>query len=178
VIHPRRALLSVVVVLVSVACGQAPPPPPQGISNHDLGIRLASIPKELTVAVNEADQLELTPSADSVEGRMWFSVGPEDRTINLVAAVKRHQSRIEEMPQADYRGGQELATHLGTAFYSRGQFLAGTTETEETAIFIQHPSENRLLTISYRYPVGVDSSVRVEQLLAVLGEIEGITTEP
>ncbi len=169
--------LMMVTLALTPACGKAPSPPPKGVANEALGVRLVSIPPDFEVTSNEGDTLELSPSAPNVGGRLWFTVGHEDRGINLVAAVKKHQKRIEELPGADYRGGQELVTHLGTAFYSRGRFLTGTDETEETAVFIQHPTEARLLTISYRYPAAVDSSVRVEQLLAVLEQVEGISTQ-
>ena len=163
-------------VAMAIGCGgggQEPEVAP-GVTNDVLEIRLASIPPEFVVTVNEDDRLELEPSSQEVAGRVWFTVGLEDRGVNLVAAVRRHQRHIEEFPQADYKGGQELVTPLGTAFYSRGRYLAGITETEETAVFIQHPTQPRLLTISYRYPADVDSSVRVQQLLDVLGEVEGI----
>jgi len=35
-----------------------------------------------------------------------------------------------------------------------------------------HPSGNRMLTISYRYPAGEDSAQRVEQLIDVLSYLE------
>jgi hypothetical protein len=163
---------------LTIGCGgggQEPEVDP-GVINDVLQIRLTAIPSEFVVTVNEDDRLELEPSSQEVAGRVWFTLGPEDRGVNLVAAVRRHQRHIEEFPQADYKGGQELVTPLGTAFYSRGRYLAGLTETEETAVFIQHPTQTRLLTISYRYPADVDSSVRVQQLLDVLGEVDGIHT--
>ena len=43
---------------------------------------------------------------------------------------------------------------------------------EETVIVTLHPSANRLLTISYRYPAGEDSAQRVEQLIDVLSYLE------
>jgi hypothetical protein len=106
-----------------------------------------------------------------------FTVGPEKPNVNLVAAVKRHQRHVEEQPQAEYRGGQELVTPMGAAFYSRGRFLVGLAETEETAVMLLHPDSSRLLTITYRYPAGTDSSVRVQQLLDILAVLEG-ASEP
>lgn len=164
---------------VSMGCGGSgrEPEATRGVTNDVLEIRLVSIPSEFTVTANDGDRFELAPASQSVQGRVWFTLGHEEQGINLVAAVRRHQRQIEELPRADYKGGQELATPLGTAFYSRGRFLAGTTETEETAVFIQHPTQSRLLTISYRYPADVDSSVRVQQLLDILGEVEGVDND-
>jgi hypothetical protein len=162
--------------LILSTCARTPETPPDpSVTNQVLGIRLASLPSDFQVSLNEGEHLELVPVESSVEGRVTFSVGQRETGINLVAAVKGHQRRVEERPEADYRGGQELVTPLGTAFYSRGRFLTGLTESEETAIFVKHPSESRLLTIAYRYPAGADSSVRVQQLLDILGELEGVS---
>jgi len=155
---------------------EAPPAPSlPTVTNQALGIRLTALPADFTVATNEGDILELAPSSSEVEGRVLFSVGPEKPNVNLVAAVKRHQRLVEEQPEAEYKGGQELVTPLGAAFYSRGRYLAGLDEVEETAIFLLHPTQARLLTITYRYPAGVDSSVRVQQLLDILAVLEGAT---
>jgi hypothetical protein len=171
-----RVGVLIMTTAMSIGCGggSSEPEVDLGVTNDALQLRLTSVPSEFVVTVNDGDRLELAPASQSVQGRVWFTLGDEDRGVNLVAAVKRHQRQIEELPGADYKGGQELATPLGTAFYSRGRFLAGTTETEETAVFIQHPTRSRLLTISYRYPADVDSSVRVQQLLDVLGEVDSV----
>jgi hypothetical protein len=166
------------VTLLSSCAGEpeAPPPPTlPTVTNQALGIRLTALPADFVVAANEGDTLELAPSSREVEGRVLFSVGPEKPNVNLVAAVKRHQRLVEERVEAEYKGGQELVTPLGAAFYSRGRYLAGLDEVEETAIFLLHPSQARLLTITYRYPAGVDSSVRVQQLLDILAVLEGVT---
>jgi len=170
-----RRLIGCAVVLM-LSCGEAPPPQPVPVSvtNQALGIRLAAVPADFEVTVNEGPTLELQPRAPGVKGRLWFEVGPEGPAVNVVAAMKNHQREIEERPGAVSKGAQELITNLGAAFYSRGQYLGGTTRMEETAVFVGHPSEPRLLTVIYRYPAGVDSSVRVQQLLEVLGEVEAI----
>ncbi len=134
---------------------------------------MAAVPSDFEVAVNEGNRLELVPVESSVGGRITFAVGEERDSINLIAVVKKHQQSIEELPEAEYKGGQELMTPYGTAFYSRGRFLAGNTDTEQTEVFLKHPFQNRLLTISYTYPAAGDSSVRVQQLLDILAMIEG-----
>jgi hypothetical protein len=170
--------IALTVVLAMAGCGpgdEAPPPDPS-VTNEALGLTLQAVPDEFEVAVNEGDQLELVPAEASVGGRVAFTVGEEQAGINLVAVVKRHQQHIEEMPEAEYKGGQELVTPFGTAFYSRGRYLAGLDEVEETNIFLKHPFQSRLLTIGYRYPAGADSSVRVQQLLDILALIEAPET--
>jgi len=39
-----------------------------------------------------------------------------------------------------------------------------------------HPDRDRILELRYRYPAGRDSSARVGELVAVLGEIEPMAT--
>lgn len=169
-----RPTIILCALLLTAACGsrEPAPPPDMSVTNDVLGLRLSAVPSDFEVAVNEGDRFELVPVEETVGGRAIFSVGPEETNINLVTVVKLHQQHIEEMPEAEYKGGQELLTPYGTAFYSRGRYLAGLTDTEETNIFLKHPFEDRLLTISYQYPAGADSSVRVQQLLDILAVIE------
>jgi hypothetical protein len=174
-------ILGLSTMLAAVACQnrqQEAPPANVSVTNEALGLRLASLPPEFALAVNQGRDLELVPANQDVSGLVTFDVGEEEHGINLIAAVKRHQRQIEEQPEADYMGGQELKTPFGTAFYSRGRFLSGVDEVEETVILLKHPTEDRLLTIRYRYPAGTDSSVRVQQLLDVLGELEGLGAPP
>jgi hypothetical protein len=172
--------LVVACLLLVVGCGprEPAPPPDTGVTNPSLGIRLGSLPEDLQVAENEGDRLELVPAEPSVGGRVTFFVGEQRDAINLIAVVKQHQRWVEEQPDGEYRGGQELQTPFGTAFYSRGRYLAGVTETEQTEIYLKHPLQSRLLTISYTYPAGGDSSVRVQQLIDVLAQLEGPEAEP
>lgn len=164
--------------LLAAACGGRQPAAPveEAVVNEALGLRLAPLPSDFEVAVNRQSDLELAPAADGVEGRVTFLVGEEETGINLVAAVKRHQQWIEEQPEASYQGGQELMTPHGTAFYSRGRFLLGLDPIEETVVLLKHPTQSRLLTIRYRYPAAADSSVRVQQLLDLVGALEGLPT--
>ena len=168
-------------LLILAGCGgsQAPPtptlPPPQGVTNHDLGIRLASVPADFKVVKNQGDILELAPSDPAVAGNVVFSLGPEGE-VNLVAAMKAHRRHIEEQPGGEYKGGQELVTPLGSAFYSRGRYSAGDQEMEETVVVVLDPGAQRILYMTYRYPAGADSSVRVQQLLDLLGEVESASS--
>jgi hypothetical protein len=117
---------------------------------------------------------ELAPADAKVVGQVVFEVGDEEPLIDLVGAVQRHQRRVEGMPGADYKGGQELVTPLGSAFYSRGRYLTGADLVEETELVTKHPSSNRILAISYRYPAAGDSSVRVQQLLEIVSVVQSL----
>ena len=169
----HRRFLQVLIALSVVACAGPPAPPPDAaVENLDLGIRLAAVPDGLLVTDNQGTSLQLKPAGENVEGVLWFAVGPEQAGVNLVEAVKAHQERIEGLPEGDYKGAQELQGPLGTAFYSRGRFLEREVVEEETVILTIHPSGNRLLSISYRYPAGKDSAKRVEQVIDVLSYME------
>ena len=173
----RRSSLSLVIAsiaLLAAACGPQQPAAPvvESVTNVTLDIRLDPLPTDFAVAVNDGRRLELVPAVDAVGGRVVFEVGDEEPEVNLVAAVKRHQLQVEQMPGAEYKGGQELVTPHGSAFYSRGRFLAGSELVEDTVVVLKHPSASRLLTIGYRYPAAGDSSVRVQQLLDLISVLQ------
>jgi len=171
----QRLWLSLPVILLAAACGppdQPAEPVAASVTNELLGIRLDPLPPDFAVAVNDDRGLELVPVEAKVGGRVVFEVGDEEPEVNLVAAVKRHQLQVEQMPGAEYKGGQELVTPHGSAFYSRGRFLAGTELIEDTVVVLKHPSASRLLTIAYRYPAAGDSSVRVQQLLDLVSVLQ------
>jgi hypothetical protein len=164
-------------VLTALSCTEAPPEPPPpppdtSVENVDLGIKLAAVPEGLETTVNEGTNLELRPTGEGVDGLVWFEVSPDLHAVNLVAAVADHQAEIERLPDGDYLGSQELQGDFGVAFYSRGRFTEDGATVEETVLFLIHPTANRRLEIHYRYPAADDSAARVEQLIAVLAELE------
>jgi hypothetical protein len=168
-----RALPFLLLVLAA-ACGPGETPPADtGVRNEALDIRLAAVPEGFHVVENDGSSLVLAPSGEGVEGRVTFSVGPPVEGVNLIAAMDEHQAEIEALPDGDYRGGQELQTPLGTAFYSRGRFRdADGNLVEETRILAIHPRAERLLTLQYRYPAADDSRSRVEALIGVFAQVE------
>lgn len=169
----RRLAVVVTVALLALSCGgPTPPPEPTVIQNIDLGITLSGLPDGLVLASNQGSSLELRPSDPLQGGVLWFSVGPEQEGVNLVAAVQAHQAQMEGKVDASYKGGQELQGDFGTAFYSRGQYTEGDELVEETVIFMIHPVGNRLLSVHYRYPAGDDSAARVEQLIEVVSYLD------
>jgi len=149
-------------------------PPPTTVENATLGLRLAGLPDDLSVAVNDGDRLELVPAAQDVEGRIVFGVLPPEAGQNIPAAVADHQASIAGRDGGSYQGSQELISPLGTTFYSRGRFTADGLPVEETVVFTLHPAGGRMMTITYTYPADEDSSVRVQQLLDVVAVVEGI----
>lgn len=164
-----------------VACGppadtvpQSEPVRPSVIENPELRLRLVDVPADLEVTVNDAQDLVLSHADPAVGGTIVIAVLPPEDGQNLVSAVAFHEAFIRNQEDGDYQGGQELVSQLGTAFYSRGRFTLEGEGVEETKLFTLHPDADRMLTLCYRYPPGVDSSVRVQQLFDLLATIEGL----
>lgn len=165
-----------VAVLVMLGCSQPSPPPTPtpnpGVENAELGIQLISVPEGLETTANEGNMLELQPTGEGVEGKIWFVVGPEEHAVNLVRTVEDHQAFFQTLPDSEYLGAQELSGDFGVAFYSRGRYTDEGFLFEETVLFLLHPTAgNRLLEIHYRYPASTDSAARVEKLIEVLAEV-------
>ena len=147
---------------------------PSTVENPVLRLRMVDVPAEFEVTANQDRDLVLGPTAPADGATTVIDALSPDDGQNLVSAVAFHQAFIENQEDGDYQGGQELVSPLGTAFYSRGRFTLDGEAVEEAKIFSLHPDGDRILTLRYRYPAGVDSSVRVQQLFDVLGTIEGL----
>lgn len=173
-----HATLALAAAVLLATCAPAPTTPPDtSVTNAELGIRLAAVPEGFEVARSEGAVLELRPVGGIAGGSVLFAVGPEETGVNLVAAVKAHQAHIEGLPGGEYQGAQELQGPLGTAFYSRGRYQGADGLEEETVILSLHPSQSRLLEITYDYPAGDDSAARVKELIGVLAQVEGTKPE-
>ena len=170
-----RMMIVLALAVAALSCTEAAPPAQTeetSVENVELGIRLAAVPEGLAISVNQGGDLELRPTTEGIEGVISFAVGPEQHSVNLVAAVQEHQTRIEALTDGTYMGAQELSGDFGAAFYSRGRFTQEGAAVEETVLLLIHPAAYRLLEITYRYPAAGDSAARVEQLIEVLSELE------
>jgi hypothetical protein len=184
--NPKHRLSRIVVAslitassLLTGSCSQqAEPeivePPPMVVENTELRLRLAGVPGEFMTVTNDGDHLILSLVDPAAEGEVLFANKPPEAGQNLPAELRIHQELIEEREGGDYLGAQELTSQLGTTYYSRGRYLLDGIQTEETTIFALHPYADRIMTISYRYPAGDDSSERVQQLFEVLAVVEGL----
>jgi hypothetical protein len=145
---------------------------PVRVENLQLGIAIADLPEAFDVVSAAAETIELIADGPAGAGRVVIDAGPvQSRGINLIEATKERRTWFESQPGAIYHGNRELGTPIGTAFTARATYSTDSGEIEETWVCAVHPGENRLLTVTYTYPTGETES-RIEQLLALLGEIE------
>lgn len=151
---------------------------PQRIENPELQLAIAGLPGGYDLAVNEGDRLELVREPGLPPGRAWFVLGePVEGGINLVEIIGGQRQVFEALPGGSFNGNGELVLPDGRpAYYSRGRFQdEGGAMVEEFRIWSVHPVANdRLLTVYYRYPAARDSAQRLEDVLLLVGEIEGL----
>lgn len=176
-----RRLIAILCLGGLVACQTSSPPEPEEpasvrVESPGLGLAIASLPEPFEVVRNDDETLELRPREGLPPGRLWFENGPVvEGGINLVELVKTQRAAFEALPGGSFSGNNELLLPDGRpAYYSRGRFEENGSQVEEFRIFSVHPIENRLLTIFYRYPAGSDSADRLNDLLLVVGEVEGL----
>jgi hypothetical protein len=168
-----------VAAVLMLTCSQPPAPEtvvaePTTVENAELRLRLVEIPADFLVAVNEERDLVLDHSDPAIGGQIDVLVSAPEEGQNLPQAVKFHEAFVRNQEQGDYQGGQELVSPLGTAFYSRGRFVLDGESIEETVVFTLHPDADRMMRLRYRYPAGLDSSIRVQQLFDVLATVEAL----
>lgn len=175
--RPSALALLVSFFLLPGCSREAPQPAarePVRVENPQLGIAIADLPDAFDVVSAAGETIELVADGPAGAGRAVIDVGPvQSGGINLIETTKERRAWFESQPGAIYHGNRELGTPIGTAFTARATYSTDSGEVEETWVCAVHPGENRLLTITYTYPTG-ETEARIEQLLALLGEIEGV----
>lgn len=166
--------LSLSFALLGLAACQPPAPTVGGrVESATLGLAFASLPPGFSVGTNEGATLELRGGTERGVGTLMVSVGEPESSINLVETVQAQRGSFEAMQGGQYFGFREIVTPWATAYTTRGRFTAGDgQETEEIRLFTIHPRGDRRMNWVYRYVAGGDTQQRMEQLLALLGEVE------
>lgn len=151
---------------------------PERVENPALGLAIADLPRGWEVSVNRDDELELTRTEGLPPGRAWIELGPvEEVGINLIDVIGGQRALFESLPAGSFSGNGELVLPDGRpAYYSRGTYRHEEELVEEFRISLLHPTQNRLLQIFYRYPVGEDSRERLDDVLLLLEQIEAVGT--
>lgn len=192
---PRRASKSLlalaVLTLAAVAAagcsGPAPEPEPaapQRVENRSLDLVLASIPEGFRLESNqegEEARIVLVRKPELPPGTAVVEAAPEQSAgVNLVAAVNDQKEHIESLPEGKFQGQTELMSETtGTAYLTRGRYRDESgTEVEQMRAFTQHPTANRLVTLTYTYALSGDTKDRGQQMLELLGEVEPLAAAP
>ena len=129
--------------------------------------------QSFVVETNDPGQIVVISDDPARPGTMTVEVGePSDFGIELDQEVWEDRERVEGLAGGEYLGGNKLMSQLGEAFYSRSRMEEDGAVVETVRVFALHPTENRLVTLSYRYPAADDSSERLPEVLELLGAIE------
>lgn len=150
--------------------------PAERVENPDLGIALAAMPEGFRLVSNDADGILLERKPELPPGEARIVVGPvQEAGVNLVAAVNDYKATVEQKTEGKFLGMIEMMGPIGTAFSVRGRHAEGGEAVEEIRLLSVHPLENRMLSVVYGYAVPSDAKTRMDEAMAVLGEIEAFT---
>lgn len=168
------------------ACGpgtqEAAEPGGPALESRAAGIRLVSIPAPFVLASNDPPGPVLTVPEAEGGGTVRITLsGEHSGGLNIIEAAQQEMTNFEAMPDGESFGQTKLVAPIGLTYMLRGRYTADGGSSEELRAMVAHPWGNRLLTVSYAYPVGDDTKERGGQLMALLGEIEvlpGPESEP
>jgi len=185
-----RSCLTVATLILPLAlaltgCAEPPPSPsaPQAVENPQLGLRLTDVPEGFVLGANEGEEIVLERRAGLTPGTMVVTARPELERggVNLVAALNERADEVAET------GGilrqVELGSHLGPAYLARSRWPGDDGdngggdnggEREQMQIFALHPTANRMLVITYDYPLTGDTQDRREHMMDALGRIAAL----
>jgi hypothetical protein len=165
---------------------------PRLTENESLNLSFADLPEGLVLVQSNDERIELAPrtpesgAAEDGDGtddtwrRLWVEVGDVSAFgIDLVAKVNLQKELFEALPEGTYSGAREIVVPAagGKAYYARGQYTdAQAGRVEETRVLLVHPTENRLVTFTSRYPEtnSEGSSERVQELFAWVAEMSAL----
>lgn len=141
-------------------------------------VHVAATPEVFAVETNDAESLRL--SAPGLPGPSEVNVTLGEVVaggINIFEAVEEQMATFTEMPEGASFGQTQLVADIGLTFMLRGRYLVEGNQAEELRMILVHPAGNRLLTISYVYPLGEDTAERGQQLMELLGEMSSLEPE-
>lgn len=178
-----RTTTVLILVLASVglvACDEerSVAPATEPVTNEALGVRFSDLPRACEVTENEGDELELGCDLTDRQttGTLHVELGEIERSVNLKALATAQKEDFESLPGGEFKGNSELVTPGGPAYTARGRYDEDGEDVEEMRVFTLHPRQNRPLILRFVYPEGDSTKARIDQLFAVLGELEGVGT--
>lgn len=139
----------------------------------DAGVVLRRVPLGVQVERGADGRVTLVPQRGA--GRIEFAMSdPVAGVVDPLGPARAVQDELARLPEGRFFGSQELRTPLGRAFTARGRFLVGAETVEQVRVVAAHPWGDRFLTAVFTYPASDDTADRVQMLLAVFGEVEGL----
>ena len=164
---------------VLTGCQAAEPPSepavPESVESAAAGVRIAALSEGFEVAANDAAGLRLTVASEAGDGTLTVTMSDEyEQGLNIIDAVETQMAAFEARPEGRSLGQTKMVAPIGLTYMARGRYLVEGTEVEELRAMLAHPRGNRLLTVSYVYPAGAETSERGAQLMEVLGEMEAL----
>jgi hypothetical protein len=163
-----------------LACREPLPPPgtPRRVESPALELAFSDLPRACAVAANEGERLVFACDLEGSRGEVEVEVSAPER-VNLLEAARQQQQHYEGLPEGRFHGNRELVTPLGPAYTARGSYLLDGKRVEEAKVFTLHPFyTNRRVTLLNRYPEGESVPERMEQLMFLTGEMEGLGEGP
>ncbi len=159
-------------VLVGCQAAEVPTPEPEVIESEAAGIGIAALPADFTVTSNDAEGLRLAVASEAGAGEMTVVTSEVyQEGLNIIDAVEIEMANFEGKPEGRSFGQTKMVAPMGLTYMARGRYLSDGAEVEELRAMLAHPWGNRLLTLSYVYPAGEDTSERGAQLMELLGEV-------
>ena len=174
--------LALALVVALGACASEPETPPvaadTSLSAPAILLHLTAVPAVFEVETNDEEGLSLSAASLPGPSSVGITLGEyEPGGINIFERVEEQLASFTELPGGSSFGQTQLVAPIGLTFMLRGRYTDGDQELEELRAILVHPAGNRLLTASYSYPVGDDTTERGQQLMELLGEMEPIEEE-
>jgi hypothetical protein len=188
--HRSRPLTAAALCLLAAACsGGAGDAPASGeverLENQQIQIAVevpVGGPFEVVSNAGEEIRLRFRGDGEFEPADVVYSAFPEqDYGVNLYDAVNRREEEIEGRPGGQFFGQVELVSQLGPAFNTRGRYTAEEGgAVEEVRVFAVHPTVNRIVHMTYRYPPtpGQTEARMLEQAFEAFGYIEPLDAPP
>ncbi len=174
------------VSLIASGC-QSPPAEPAGperVVVEEAGLAFADLPNGCAEAPDPGERLfeiecvlpETTETPAGPAGRLWLELGePTVFGLELDEIARSHRPFFIDMEGGEFFGGRQIVGPLGEARYTRGRYQAEDgASRQQIRVFMEHPVENRLVSLVYEHPAGEDGDTRgrINQLLVLVGEME------
>ena len=169
------AMALLATTLVSCQGGEpvAETPPQRALESTAVGVHISDLPTVFEIATNGDDGLRLhAPSLAGPSTMVVTLSGEYPSGLNLIDAVQQELDNYDTLPEGQQFGQTQLIAPIGLTYMARGRYQEEDSQVEELKALLVHPWGNRLLSLTYSYPLGTDTAERGAQLMELLGAME------